>query len=51
MENLRKVGFNDHEILEAAFVAGFFNYTNRWVSTISPVANPGHFNHNRNFED
>ena len=25
------VGFNDHEILEAAFVAGFFNYTNRWV--------------------
>ena len=36
VENLRKVGFNDHEILEAAFVAGFFNYTNRWVSTILP---------------
>ena len=51
VESLRKVGFNDHEILEAAFVAGFFNYTNRWVSTIAPVANPGHFNHNRNFED
>ena len=47
---LRKAGFNDHEILEAAFVAGFFNYTNRWVSTIAPVANPGHFSHNRNFE-
>mgnify|MGYP000184846257 CR=1 FL=1 len=50
IENLRKAGFNDHEILEAAFVAGFFNYTNRWVSTIAPVANPGHFSHNRNFE-
>ena len=37
--------------MEAAFVAGFFNYTNRWVSTIAPVANPGHFSHNRNFED
>ena len=50
IEKLRAVGFNDHEILEAAFVAGFFNYTNRWVSTISPIANPGHFSHNRNFE-
>ena len=44
------MGFNDHEILEAAFVAGFFNYTNRWVSTIAPVANPGRFSHNRNFD-
>ncbi len=47
VDKLREVGFNDHEILEAAFVAGFFNYTNRWVSTISPRPNPGHNNHNR----
>lgn len=51
VDKLRAVGFNDHEILEIAFVAGFFNYTNRWVSTIAPVANPGHFNHNRNFDE
>lgn len=44
---LREVGFNDHEILEAAFVVGFFNYTNRWVSTIGAIPNKGHFNHNR----
>lgn len=44
---LRDAGFNDHEILEAAYVAGFFNYTNRWVSTIGAVANPGHYGHNR----
>lgn len=47
VEKLREVGFNDHEILEAAFVAGFFNYTNRWVSTIKPVPNKGHYMHNR----
>ncbi len=47
VDKLRAAGFNDHEILEAAFVAGFFNYTNRWVSTIEPVPNPGHFSHNR----
>jgi uncharacterized peroxidase-related enzyme len=47
VDHLRDAGFNDHEILEAAFVAGFFNYTNRWVSTIDPKPNPGHFNHNR----
>ncbi|MPL65607.1 hypothetical protein SDC9_11271 [bioreactor metagenome] len=47
VDKLRTAGFNDHEILEAAFIVGFFNYTNRWVSTISPVPNPGHFNHNR----
>lgn len=47
VDKLREVGFNDHEILEAAFVAGFFNYTNRWVGTIAPVPNPGHFSHNR----
>jgi uncharacterized peroxidase-related enzyme len=46
-EKLREAGFNDHEILEAAFVAGFFNYTNRWVSTIGAVPNSGHFAHNR----
>lgn len=46
-DKLRAAGFNDHEILEAAFVAGYFNYTNRWVSTIEPVANPGHYSHNR----
>ena len=51
VNNLRKAGFNDHEILEAAFVAGFFNYTNRWVATIEPLANPGHFGHTRNVED
>ena len=50
VEKLREVGLNDHEILEAAFVAGFFNYTNRWVSTIAPGANSGHFSHNRNFD-
>lgn len=47
VDKLRAAGFNDHEILEAAFVAGFFNYTNRWVGTIAPQANPGHFRHNR----
>ncbi|MBQ3853580.1 MAG: hypothetical protein II778_02635, partial [Anaerovibrio sp.] len=51
VDKLRAVGLDDHQILEAAFVAGFFNYTNRWVSTIAPVANPGHFNHNRNFDE
>ncbi len=49
IEKLRDVGFHDHEILEAAYVAGFFNYTNRWVSTIAPIANSGHFKHNRDF--
>ena len=44
---LRLAGFNDHEILEASFIAGFFNFTNRWVSTIGAVPNPGHYNHNR----
>lgn len=47
VDRLREVGFNDHEILEAAFVVGFFNYTNRWVSTIGAIPNEGHFNHNR----
>ena len=47
IDKLRAVGFNDHEILEAAYVAGFFNYTNRWVSPIKPLANEGHFYHNR----
>lgn len=47
IDKLRAAGLNDHEILEAAYVAGFFNYTNRWVSTIGAVANPGHFSHNR----
>ena len=51
VDKLREAGFDDHQILEAAFVAGFFNYTNRWVSTIDPVINPGHFRHNRGFED
>ncbi|MDR1377498.1 MAG: peroxidase-related enzyme [Synergistaceae bacterium] len=46
-DHLREAGFNDHEILEAAYVAGFFNYTNRWVSTIAPKPNSGHFHHNR----
>lgn len=46
---LRAVGLDDHQILEAAFVAGFFNYTNRWVSTIAPVPNSGHYGHNRSF--
>ncbi|MCH4188283.1 MAG: peroxidase-related enzyme, partial [Megasphaera sp.] len=43
---LRDAGLDEHQILEAAFVAGFFNYTNRWVSTIAPVPNSGHFKHN-----
>lgn len=47
VDKLREAGLNDHEILEAAFVAGFFNYTNRWVSTICPEPNPGHNSHNR----
>lgn len=50
VQKLRDAGLDDHQILEAAFVAGFFNYTNRWVSTIAPVPNPGHFKHNRNFD-
>jgi hypothetical protein len=47
VDKLRNVGFNDHEILEAAYVAGFFNYTNRWVSTIAATPNKEHYNHNR----
>lgn len=39
---LRGAGFNDDEVLEAAYVAGFFNYTNRWVSTIGAIANQGY---------
>jgi uncharacterized peroxidase-related enzyme len=50
VDKLRDAGFDDHQILEAAFVAGFFNYTNRWVSTIAPVINPGHYKHNRDFD-
>ena len=50
VDKLRDAGLDDHQILEAAFVAGFFNYTNRWVSTIAPVVNPGHFKHNRDFD-
>ena len=50
IDKLRAVGLDDHQILEAAYVAGFFNYTNRWVSTIAPTVNPGHFKHNRDFE-
>lgn len=50
VDKLREAGLDDHQILEAAYVAGFFNYTNRWVSTIAPVANPGHFSHNRKFD-
>lgn len=44
---LRMVGFTDNEILEAAFVVGFFNYTNRWVSTIGAIPNPKHYSNNR----
>lgn len=47
VDKLREAGFDDHQILEAAFVAGFFNYTNRWVSTIAPKASDGHYYHNR----
>lgn len=47
---LREAGFNDHQILEAAYTAGFFNYTNRWIATVAPKVNPGHFKHNRNFD-
>lgn len=47
VDKLREVGFNDHEILEAAFVVGFFNYTNRWTSTIAAIPNDGHYSHNR----
>lgn len=50
VDKLREAGLDDHQILEAAYVAGFFNYTNRWVSTIAPVANSGHFSHNRRFD-
>lgn len=44
---LRTIGLNDHELPDAAFVAGYFNYTNRWVGTISPAGNPGHYSHSR----
>ncbi len=47
VDDLRAAGLNDHEILEAAYVAGFFNYTNRWVATIDPTPNDGHYCHNR----
>ena len=50
VEKLRAVGLDDHQFLEAAYVAGFFNYTNRWVSTLGVVANNGHYCHNRDFE-
>lgn len=44
---LREAGCNDHEILEASFIAGFFNFTNRFVSTIGARPNAGHYSHNR----
>ena len=47
LEKLRAVGFNDHEIMAAAFVAGFFNYTNRWANTCMAMPNPAHYSHNR----
>lgn len=47
VDKLRAVGFNDHEILEASFVVGFFNYTNRWVSTIGAKPHVKHYEHNR----
>ncbi|WP_211240317.1 peroxidase-related enzyme [Aminiphilus circumscriptus] len=47
VDRLREVGFNDHEILEASYVVGFFNYTNRWVGVLDPKPNDGHFAHNR----
>ena len=47
VEDLRKAGFNDNEILEIAYVTGYFNYTNRWVSTIEPRLHDGHYSHNR----
>ncbi len=50
VQKLREAGLDDHQILEAAFTAGFFNYTNRWVSVIGAIPNQGHFKHNRNFE-
>ena len=50
VDKLRAVGLDDHQILEAGYGAGFFNYPNRWVSTIAPVPNSGHYSHNRNFE-
>ncbi|MDY4575473.1 MAG: peroxidase-related enzyme [Intestinibacter sp.] len=49
IEKLRAVGFNDHEILEASYVVGFFNYTNRWTAAIGAKPNAGHFDHNRSF--
>ncbi len=36
-----------YEILEASYVVGFFNYTNRWVGVLDPKPNDGHFAHNR----
>ena len=33
IDKLREVGLDDHQILEAAFVAGFFNYTRDTSST------------------
>ena len=51
IEKLRAVGFNDHEILEAAFVAGLFYLTKPPGSPPPPIPNPGHFNHNRNFDN
>ena len=35
------------KIMEAAFVAGFFNYTNRWANTCMAMPNPAHYSHNR----
>ena len=47
VEKLRAAGMDDHQILECAYVAGFFNYTNRWVGTIKAMPNLGHYQHNR----
>ena len=47
VDRLREAGLNDHEILEASYIVGFFNYTNRWVAVIGPKPNDGHYFHNR----
>ncbi len=47
VDRLREAGLNDHEILEASYIVGFFNYTNRWVAVIGPKPNDGHYSHNR----
>lgn len=48
LDSLRAVGLNEHEVLEAVFVAAYFNFSNRFATALGIKANAEHFASNRN---